>query len=448
MIKTLLKSVGFIFFFGASFVVYSQGVSIENPGHTRTRTNILDVKKNVSRSIWKVNVSGVQGSSTGFFISPNQFIINFHSILHVAEYDKNLSDMFLSQEGNSQTIKVKKLLNLSSLYDLALLEVNYSASDYLTLRDYPVKAGEAVFISGYPGGNFSEMTGVKHTYKSSNYIDMFSINYDFTLNGSSGSPSFDQQGRVTGVVFAGISTQFIGVTQLNDLQSFVDENVRLDCLNFSSCVEEEIISLHRLAQGGSVQAQLQLTQLYKEGVGVNQNHRKMLDWYRKAAEQGDSSAQVALASIYSEGKIVEQDWVQALDWYRKAAEQGDYPLAQYSLGNMYWQGEAGLEQDWIQAFDWYRKAAEQGYSEAQNKLGMMYLKGIGGVEQDLVQALYWCRKAAEQGDANAQYNLGWLYVNGGEKFMPNLSQALRWFQSAANRGHIQARYIIQFIQEN
>ena len=445
MVKALLKSIGFIFFFGFPFAVYSQGESIEN----LERANILDVKKYVRRSVWKVNVSGVQGSGTGFFISPNQFVVNFHSIPHLVESNKKLSDMFLSQEGNSRTVKVKKLLNLSVLYDLALLEANSSVEAYLTLRSDPLQAGETVFISGYPRGIFSEMTGVKYIYEISKYMDMLPVNYDFDLRGSSGSPAFDQQGQVTGVVFAGVSSQFVGLIQLNDLQSFIEANAgRFDCYNLSSCVEEEINGLHRLAEGGSVQAQLRLSQLYKGGSGVNQNHRQIIYWYKRAADQGNVEAQAMLASVYSEGEIVEQDWVQALYWYKKAADQGDYPLAQYVLGNIYWQGKAGLEQDWVQAFDWYKRAAVQGYAGAQNNLGAMYVRGIGGVEQDWVQALYWYKKAADQGDAEAQYNLGWIYTNGEGKIMPNLNQALRWFQSAADQGHTQARHIIKLIQEN
>ena len=55
-----------------------------------------------------------------------------------------------------------------------------------------------------------------------------------------------------------------------------------------------------------------------------------------------------------------------------------------------------------------RKVAELGDAEAQWSLGNLYLDGQG-VPQDYTQAAFWWSKAAEQGHAQAQYNLGLSY---------------------------------------
>ena len=93
----------------------------------------------------------------------------------------------------------------------------------------------------------------------------------------------------------------------------------------------------------------------------------------------------------------------------KKAEKGDR-VAQYNLGNCYYNGE-GVTKDQVQAAAWWRKAADQGYADAQSRLGLSYELGYG-VAKDQVQAVSWYRKAAEQGHAKAQSYLGICYQFG------------------------------------
>ena len=102
--------------------------------------------------------------------------------------------------------------------------------------------------------------------------------------------------------------------------------------------------------------------------------------------------------MYSIGLGVPQDSKQAVTWFRKAAEQG-YAVAQYDLGVKYHDGE-GVPQDDKQAVTWYRKAAEQGYAKAQNNLAVLYAMGQG-VPQDYKQAHAWFSVAAANGHSNA-----------------------------------------------
>jgi TPR repeat protein len=109
------------------------------------------------------------------------------------------------------------------------------------------------------------------------------------------------------------------------------------------------------------------------------------------------------------------------------AEQGDAE-AQWSLGNLYLDGQ-GVPQDYTQAAFWWSKAAEQGHAQAQYNLGLSY--GFGrGVRRDRTQAATWFRKAAEQGNALAQYNLSVLYYNG-QGAPRSYSEAYFWYDLAA-----------------
>jgi TPR repeat protein len=78
--------------------------------------------------------------------------------------------------------------------------------------------------------------------------------------------------------------------------------------------------------------------------------------------------------------------VEANRWYRKAADQ-DHTLAQFTLGNLYANGEGSPRSD-SEAARWYRLAADQGLAGAQFNLGMMYAEGKG-VPHDRVLAHTW-----------------------------------------------------------
>ena len=102
--------------------------------------------------------------------------------------------------------------------------------------------------------------------------------------------------------------------------------------------------------------------MYSIGLGVPQDSKQAVTWFRKAAEQGDASAQYNLGLMYDKGRGVAQDDKQAVAWYRKAAEQGD-AMAQFNLGVMYDKG-SGVAQDYKQSYAWFSSAAANGDSNA------------------------------------------------------------------------------------
>ncbi|KAF9181827.1 hypothetical protein BGZ49_004790, partial [Haplosporangium sp. Z 27] len=122
-----------------------------------------------------------------------------------------------------------------------------------------------------------------------------------------------------------------------------------------------------------------------------------------AAKQGNDEAENKLGFMYQYGYGVQQDYKKAVEWYLKAAEQG-YIAAENNLGYMYQYGY-GVQQDYKKAFEWYLKAAKQGNSDAEFKLGDMYQLGYG-VQPDSIKAFEWYSKAVNQGNINAKYILG------------------------------------------
>ncbi len=123
--------------------------------------------------------------------------------------------------------------------------------------------------------------------------------------------------------------------------------------------------------------------------------------WRPLAGQGHANAQGNLGQLYRRGLGVSQDYAEAVKWYRKAAEQG-VAGSQFNLGAMYQEGH-GVGLDYTEAANWYRKAAEQGFAEAQNNLGFLHRQGLG-VPQDYVLAHMWFSLAAASGSRKGATN--------------------------------------------
>ena len=68
----------------------------------------------------------------------------------------------------------------------------------------------------------------------------------------------------------------------------------------------------RLAEQGNADAQHNLGVMYETGLGVSENDKKAVKWYRLAAEQGHAAAQYSLGVMYQTGEGVPEDVKEAL----------------------------------------------------------------------------------------------------------------------------------------
>ena len=194
-------------------------------------------------------------------------------------------------------------------------------------------------------------------------------------------------------------------------------------------------TLRARAEGGDVNAQVELGQKYYAGNGVEKSGVEAAKWLRKAAEQGHAPAQYDLAVMLDDGQGVQTDKAEALKWYLQAARQG-YAKAQYNLGFNYSHGD-GVPQDYAEALSWYRKAADQGFANAQINLGTLYTNGEG-VPQDAAAGVAWFQKAAAQGAANAQFYMGEAYARG-RGVQQDDKTAVDWYRRAADQGQARAQ---------
>ena len=133
---------------------------------------------------------------------------------------------------------------------------------------------------------------------------------------------------------------------------------------------------------------------YDEGLAAfkDEDYATALREWEPLAMKGDARAQKELGVMYFIGLGVAQDSREAVKWYRLAADQG-HPDAQNSLGYVYAIG-MGVTQDYKEAVRWYRLAADQGHASAQNNLGVMFEHGRGVPPNRVIAYALYNRSAA------------------------------------------------------
>lgn len=72
------------------------------------------------------------------------------------------------------------------------------------------------------------------------------------------------------------------------------------------------------AEGGDVEAQTQVGEIYERGMGTDPNYQLAISWYEKAAAKGNSRALFNLGSMYEQGLGVTADKMKALNYYRQS----------------------------------------------------------------------------------------------------------------------------------
>lgn len=143
-----------------------------------------------------------------------------------------------------------------------------------------------------------------------------------------------------------------------------DVDKTIDEMIFGKITPELIDCITESADGGDVEAQIYLMDLYNLGCGyIEPNGEKFIYWTQRAAENGSPKAMDKLGHIYYYGYSVEQDDKTALYWLENAAKQGEENSA-HLLGRHY-----KLQKNHKEAAKWYRKYAELKIKWRNNRLG-------------------------------------------------------------------------------
>ncbi|MFT4075932.1 MAG: tetratricopeptide repeat protein [Asticcacaulis sp.] len=199
--------------------------------------------------------------------------------------------------------------------------------------------------------------------------------------------------------------------------------------------KEQFKALSARAEGGDIQAQYDLAQVYFDGLlGQKSDDKSGIAWITKSAEGGKLEAQFDLAEDYRLGHHTKANGDQALNWYQKAADQGQDDARAF-VCTTYTQSET-VTADWTKALPYCQSAAAKGDADALYALGMVYLEGKG-LPADSALALANLKKAADQGHGAALTELGQIYMIG-DLVPRNETESLNLFKKAARCGNREA----------
>jgi TPR repeat protein len=160
------------------------------------------------------------------------------------------------------------------------------------------------------------------------------------------------------------------------------------------------------AEGEDVLARMWIARVHSTGrMGFSRDESRareiaatVIDDIQALADDGDVEAVFLMGTAYDEALGVENDYREAMRWYRRAADVG-HVLAAHNVGNMYRDGR-GVEVDHEAAAEWWIRAARAGDVIPALRLGEAYEAGRG-VPLDLEEAVFWYGRAAEAGNAAA-----------------------------------------------
>ncbi|MBS6373697.1 MAG: SEL1-like repeat protein [Erysipelotrichaceae bacterium] len=149
------------------------------------------------------------------------------------------------------------------------------------------------------------------------------------------------------------------------------------------------------ARAGDMNAQFQLAQMYRKGIGTDKNSGKALIWLERAYASNHPKAAEELSMMYFYGEGIPADKQMAFTWLERSRESSD-PNMLCEIGKQFYQG-LGIDRNLATAILYFEQAAALDQPEAQYYLARMYDEGEGFV-QDHERALYWYRRAAENGN--------------------------------------------------
>ena len=171
-----------------------------------------------------------------------------------------------------------------------------------------------------------------------------------------------------------------------------------------------------------------------------------LSLMEEAAKGSSIDAKIELAELYLEGKVTEPNEIKALQLFTEMHEDG-IAYASYRLGNFaeYGVNAQATEFDLNKAFEYYKIAADKNLPQALYQVGRYLKYGYNEIAPDVEASLPYLQKAAEYDNAQALTEMGLIEET---KETPDYAKAFEYFDKAAAIGYPYANYLKGLYLEN
>ena len=179
--------------------------------------------------------------------------------------------------------------------------------------------------------------------------------------------------------------------------------------------------------------------LYEDGLGVEKNPARAIDYYRRGAELGSQKSMFRAGLLYWLGSPgIPQNRVEGRRYLEMAAAAGDTDARRYLVADdaddpVLIAGRLNAEGRAADAFAVLSRAALGGHVRAQTQLAWSYESGRG-VARDLSLAAHWFTLAANAGDGEAMYALAVMHATGAGK-PKDATKSAQWLERSAEAGY-------------
>lgn len=191
-------------------------------------------------------------------------------------------------------------------------------------------------------------------------------------------------------------------------------------------IDHAIEWLEEASKGKNNKANLILSQLELNGLGMTKNIGDSFEKMIAAAKQKDTTALRMVADSYLKGNYGQNKSPQKAIPYLLPLAQNGQILAQRQLGDIYYKGKRS------KSILWYHKASKLGDVISTKVLARLYFEGEG-VVRDYTKAKELYLQLANSNDAEAMAQLGHIYYYG-KGVKRNYSKACVWYEKAMKFG--------------
>ena len=210
---------------------------------------------------------------------------------------------------------------------------------------------------------------------------------------------------------------------------------------------------------GSIEADAELGDAYKNGEGVEKNIDLAVLWYQRALKGGNIKVRGKLRELYQHGDFIPKPDMNAGLWWQKfsadAAKEHaalileqdgvklNKPSSELNLALAYLRG-IGIHKNRDAALNLLQQAVGHGNIEAQCIYEAMSASDAKWDMLSSGKAMTACLHAAKSGQIYAQLILGSLYENG-HGVEADKTQADLWYRKAAEHGNTDAQVRLAYL---
>jgi len=177
-------------------------------------------------------------------------------------------------------------------------------------------------------------------------------------------------------------------------------------------------------EDGRLESATRIAFCYKEGVGVEKDSLKSIEYLEKPSGKAEGKCKYFHAMIIST-----KDTIKAVSLLKEASDL-HYADAMYTYGMLHFSGDL-IPMDVEKGEKLLVAAADSGNVDAQSILADMYVRGEP-LKKDSEKGFKYATMAAKQGDARNMVMLGYCYVTG-QGVAKDDNQAYYWFNKGAEK---------------